>query len=601
VTLDDGVLTAAWDDALLAVELLGVDPVGLGGIVLRSGPGPLRDELCSALRAVLPLDAPSVRMPTHISDDRLLGGLSLAATLRSGTPVVEHGLLSYAHGGILVAAMAERMRTDVAAHVSAVLDRRELSVARDGQSLTQACELSVVALDEGIEDEVVPAPLGDRLAFRVQVPPARPAVARPARVEQVARGRASLPSVVIDDSHIEALCAVASTLGVASLRAFVLAAKAARSHAALCGRDRVADVDATVAARLVLSHRATRIPPPPETEAEGDPEEPPPPSEASPDAEPPQQSGDDREDDHRASNGDSPLEEVVLEAARSGIEPGLLARLDAGRARARGRNPSGRSGALQRSTLGGRPAGTFAATGRHGERINVVETLRAAAPWQVLRRRQRPSSSSSRVLVDVRKEDFRVSRFQQRTETCVIFSVDASGSAALRRLAEAKGAVEQVLADCYVRRDHVALITFRGSGATVVLPPTRSLARARRCLAELAGGGTTPLAAGIDAAFDLAMDARRRGRLPLIVLMTDARGNVPRARGGGANAVDDALSAARAVRAEGIGCLLLDTSPRPRPGARTLGEAMGARYLPLPYLDDKGISRQVSALASEQR
>jgi magnesium chelatase subunit D len=93
-----------------------------------------------------------------------------------------------------------------------------------------------------------------------------------------------------------------------------------------------------------------------------------------------------------------------------------------------------------------------------------------------------------------------VSRFKQRRETTTIFVVDASGSAALHRLAEAKGAVELLLADCYVRRDRVAMLAFRGKGAELMLPPTRSLVRAKRSLAGLPGGGGTPLAAGMDAA-----------------------------------------------------------------------------------------------------
>jgi len=180
----------------------------------------------------------------------------------------------------------------------------------------------------------------------------------------------------------------------------------------------------------------------------------------------------------------------------------------------------------------------------------------------------------------------------------VIFSVDASGSSALQRLAEAKGAVEQVLAECYVRRDHVALLAFRGAAAALLLPPTRSLARVRRCLADLAGGGTTPLAAGIDAALALALDAKRRGKTPVIVLMTDGRGNVARSgEQGGAAATADALAGARAVRAAGVRALFLDTAPRPRPQAKALATEMAARYVPLPYVGETGIARHVRALA----
>jgi magnesium chelatase subunit D len=137
------------------------------------------------------------------------------------------------------------------------------------------------------------------------------------------------------------------------------------------------------------------------------------------------------------------------------------------------------------------------------------------------------------VLVEVRKDDFRVTRYRQRSETTTIFVVDASGSAALHRLAEAKGAVELLLADCYVRRDRVAMVAFRGPGAELLLPPTRSLVRAKKGLAALPGGGGTPLASGIDAAIGLADGVRRRGGTPVIVILTDGRANVTRAGIGG--------------------------------------------------------------------
>ena len=124
----------------------------------------------------------------------------------------------------------------------------------------------------------------------------------------------------------------------------------------------------------------------------------------------------------------------------------------------------------------------------------------------------------------------------------------------------------------------------------------------RRSLARLAGGGTTPLAAGIDAALALALDARRRGQTPVLVLMTDGRANIARdGRGDRGAAEADALAGARMVRAAEVRALFLDTSPRPRAGARLLAMEMGARYLPLPYLDAAGISRQVQSLAEKPR
>jgi magnesium chelatase subunit D len=224
-------------------------------------------------------------------------------------------------------------------------------------------------------------------------------------------------------------------------------------------------------------------------------------------------------------------------------------------------------------------------------RLNVLETLRAAAPWQ--RIRGRTAAGDRRIRIDA--ADFRITRHQERTQTLTIFAVDASGSSALHRLAEAKGAVELLLADCYVRRDQVAVVTFRGRDADLLLPPTRSLVRAKRALAGLPGGGGTPLAAAIDSALRVGLQSRRRGETPILVMLSDGRANVSRSGAGGREAAHaDALRAARLVRQAGLGALFVDTSPRPNPLAADLAAAMDAHYIPLPYASSQVLSRIVT-------
>ena len=200
----------------------------------------------------------------------------------------------------------------------------------------------------------------------------------------------------------------------------------------------------------------------------------------------------------------------------------------------------------------------------------------------------------------VRPEDFRIVRYRRPRGATTIFVVDASGSAAMRRLAEVKGAIELLLADCYVRRDSVALVTFRGRSAEVILPPTRSTARARRELAGLPGGGGTPLASGLDAGAALADQVRRKGQSPLVVLMTDGRANVSRdGAAGRVRAMEDALDAGRRLRAAGIPALAIDTSAPFQRGeaAATLqiAEAMRARYVQLPVADAALVNEAVRA------
>ena len=162
-------------------------------------------------------------------------------------------------------------------------------------------------------------------------------------------------------------------------------------------------------------------------------------------------------------------------------------------------------------------------------------------------------------------------------------------------LAEAKGAVETILAECYVRRDRVALVSFRSKKAEVLLPPTRSLERAKRALAGLPGGGGTPLASGLDEAFALAVQVRRAGGNPIVILLTDGRGNVTRdGEGNRVKATEETLSAAKLFASEGFDAMLIDVSPEPQKTARALAAAMHATYLPMPRASASDIARPIS-------
>ncbi len=626
---------ALTQDQELAAALFAVDPRGLGGVVLRGGAGPLRDAWLARLREWLPASAPVKRIPLHISDERLLGGLDLAATLKSGKPVLQRGVLAEADSGVAVLTMAERVTAHTAARVCAVLDKGEVSVQRDGLALTQIARMGIVALDEGIADEsgdrqerMAPA-LVERLALLVNVDTANssmPIAIISARneddtyssisVEEVNSARSLLLTVTVGDDIVEGLCAAALALGVGSLRATLFALNAARAAAALRGDTQANAQDAALAAKLVLGHRATQLP---QTQAEDN-------DEATQDND----KGDDQEndeakDDDEGDDGDKnneedqndPAEEppmpsaedlnnLVLEAAKAAIPPGLLAQLQAlaaNNARAQSA-ASGRAGALRNSKLRGRPIGARRGELKAGARLNVIETLRAAAPWQKIRQaeidrtsaQKNQSENTQSKRIHIRREDFHIARLKQRSETTTVFVVDASGSAALQRLGEAKGAVELLLAECYIRRDRVALLAFRGAKAELLLPPTRSLVRAKRSLAALPGGGGTPLASAIDSARDLSESLQRQGVTPVLVFLTDGKGNIARdGTPGRALATEQAMAAAQSLRGTAAQSLLLDTSREPQAQAQQLAAAMGAQYLPLPYADSKVMSRAVRA------
>ena len=564
------------DDAALAASLFAVDPAGLGGVVVRGAAGPERDAWLARLRALLRPDAPVGRAPLGIADDRLLGGLDLPATLAAGRPVTARGVLAAHHGGVVVLPMAERIDEGTAARVAAVLDSGEVVLEREGLAARLPARLGLVLLDEGRDEERPPPALTERLAFP-RVEAGRSAVGADAACVQ--RARAALAETVVPDEVTAALCAAAMELGVASLRPPLLAVRAARAHAALYGRVTATEEDACVAARLVLLPRARVAP---EAEAEAEPA-PAPPEEVDASAE-----GDDTAE--APSDPEAQAVERMVEAVRAALPADLLARVVADNARsARAASRSG-GGARAKSARRGRPVGSRAGALRPGDRLDIPATLRTAAPW----RRLRAAGAHTTGRLPVRAEDFRIRRFVQRREATTIFVVDASGSSALQRLAETKGAVELLLARAYVSRDRVALVAFRGVAAEVLLPPTRSLTLARRRLADLPGGGGTPLARGLDAGLALALGERARERTPLLVVLTDGRTNIDRDGAPGRAAAErDALAAATRIGEAGVGAAYLDVSPRPQPGGDRFARAMGAVYAPLPYADAGRVSAAV--------
>ncbi len=514
----------------------------------------------TAALASLPL--PQSRLHPTIADDALYGGVDIAATLATGQQRLTAGLL--ARPVALVLAMAERCPPGLAARLANALD-----TARH----------TLIALDEGAEaDEILPASLADRLGLFLDLgdlvwsDATRPAP-DPIRL---AAACAALPAVSVPRSALDDLTRAACELGIASLRAPLLAAAAARAHAAWEGRTEVTDADLIAAAELVFAHRATPMP-------ETQPQDTPPPS-------PPDQ-GDPTESTAQPDSAALPAE-VLVDAALAALPRDILEALAAGRAARTAKSATG-SGAAHSGNRRGRPLASRFGRLAQGARIDLVATLRAAAPWQPFRRRQ---SDRPEATLLVRAADIRLKRFRETSDRVLIFAVDASGSAAFARLAEAKGAIELLLAAAYARRDHVALLAFRGAQAELILPPTRSLVQTKRRLAGVPGGGGTPLASALQLALATAAQAKARGMTPTIAILTDGRGNI--ALDGTpdrAKAEDEARMFARLIRATGTPALVIDVANRPQSGLRALAKDMDAPYLALPRADAHRLSAALGA------
>lgn len=542
---------APWDRVEAALAVLCLDPAGIKGLWLRARAGAVRDRVTDAL-AALPL--PLRRVHPAIDDASLFGGVDLAGTLAAGRVVRSAGVLGQPVAVVLT--MAERCGAGLAARLARALDDRGSAV---------------IALDEGAgAAEALPSALADRLGLYLDLSDVGWSDSAPVTLDAGRVARARGAAVVTPPDALETLTKVATAMGIGSLRAPLLALAAARALATWRGEAVISDDTLRHAAELTLAHRG-------EVPQAGDSEPaPPPPDDA--ESETPQQQEIDRLP-----------EDLVLEAVRAALPTDVLDRLTAGKA-ARMAKGSGGTGAARKGNHRGRPLPPRPGMPGSGKRIDLVSTLRAAAPWQPLRRRVGVEG------LQIRASDLRLKRYQETSDRVLIFAVDASGSSAFARMAEAKGAVELLLAQAYARRDHVALIAFRGAEAELILPPTRSLVQTKRRLAGLAGGGGTPLASGLRLAFDLAQKTRARGMTPTVALLTDGRGNI--ALDGSANrelAEADTQRLARALRGAGMPALVIDTANRPQAGLRQLAALLDAPYLALPRADAQRLSGVLQA------
>jgi magnesium chelatase subunit D len=569
-----------WADAEWSAALLALIGHPLGGVHLRAPPGPVRDYWLERLTE-LSGQSRLRKIPANIPEGRLLGGIDLSATLQHGKPIAETGLLGECDGQLVIAAMAERLPRNTVHHLCSALDNGQIMVARDAVEADISARITVIAQDEGTGDEWLHSALADRLGITLDmtelgIHDVEDEHFTPRLVE---RARAVLDDVHLTEAQLATLTSLAQSLGIDSPRAVLAALKVSRGCAALAGETTVAEHDIARALRLCLLPCAQQFPeaaepPPPEPEleeSESEDVEPPPTPEQPP-----------------------PDEERLLEAALAQLPEGLLAQLQTRAAKTR-QSSTGSAGEQHRHQNRGRPTGVMRGDHRRGGRINILATLRAAAPWQPLRKQEAVERSAPRSL-EIRRDDIHLTRFQQRRDTLTLFVVDASGSAALQRLAEAKGAVELLLADCYVRRDQVALIAFRDETAELLLPPTRSLVRAKKALAALPGGGATPMAAALELTRNLAERAAKQGTTTQYVILTDGAANV--ARDGTRNreaGTRDALEAARRLALCPSSGLIIDTAQRPQPRARELAETLTGTYIALPQADAQTLNRAIRA------
>ncbi|MDO5067911.1 MAG: putative cobaltochelatase [Propionibacteriaceae bacterium] len=587
-------------------------------------------------REVATVPVPLVELPVGASEDRVTGSLDLQAALGKGETSFEPGLLAAAHRGILYVDEVNLLHDHL---VDLLLDAAAMgrnTVERDGVSVSHAARFMLVGTMNPEEGELRPQLL-DRFGLTVEVhaprdPATRVGIVRrrmafdadpegfradyTERQDELARRIASaqrrVGEVELSDAMLAKIAEVCAAFDVDGMRADIVTARAAVANAAWEGRTSVTKADIRVAALLSLPHRRRRKPfdaPGLDEElldqllGDDDPEPPQDPDQGPDDDTPEPDDGTSApEDPHHPSEQsepsapgqEPPRQEPTEPEPPQGLAPVGLATADAPyrprvlRAKGLGQgSPGRRSRAL---TSHGRVVGIdpHATVGSW----HVPATIKAAAPHQALRGKQQGQK------LHVLGEDIRRARREGRESNLVLFVVDASGSmGARRRMASVKTAVLSLLLDAYQRRDKVGMVTFRGDGAELVLPPTNSVEAAALRLDELPHGGRTPLAEGLECAAQvLATEAvKDPTRRPILVLLSDGRATA------GKEALARSRAAAEALSMRGIDCVVIDCEVGPmRLGlAGDLARRLGAELVPMTELDPAAITQVVRSQYQE--
>ena len=395
--------------------------------------------------------------------------------------------------------------------------------------------------------------------------------------------RSLLANIEIPEVALEAIITAANGLGIHSIRAISFAIQASKSLAALRGSDELSSEDIRTATRLVFSHRVTSLPKE-KSEEENIPKEEEPQNDSSPESQDDRSQNQDSSDQQtQTTMSKEQLEDMIIEASKAYLPQNILELINNGKSSSGSKNQEqGKVGEQKKGAQRGLRLPSRQVKFDRSKKIDLLKTIQAAIPWQTSRATQQ-NGNNSLVQLKIQAQDIYLKQFMQRSTTVTLFVVDASGSSAKERLGEAKGAVELLLAQCYIRRDQVAMMTFRANKVDLTLAPTRSLVRAKRMLTAMPGGGGTPLAKAIQSSILFAKDLRKKGHTPLIIFLTDGRANVSLAGiGGREQAYLDCLQVAKNVASENLQILFVDTSFKVQESNQTIARQMNAKYILLP-------------------
>jgi len=655
------------DAVKLALLLCAVNP-RIGGVCLSGRRGTAKSIMARALHALLPpievvagspynieppplapgaeegsdgverevIPTPFVQVPLNVTEDRLIGSVDVEASVKEGATVFQPGLLARAHRGVLYIDEINLLDDGLANVLLEVISGGVVRVEREGISFTHPCVPLVIATYNPEEGDMR-LHLLDRMAVNLSVD------AAPLSMEQrleavgaatsysddpetfvssvadatsemstnIVLAREYLTDVRLTQEQVKYLATEAVRAQVQGHRAELFAAELARASAALEARDAVSAADLKLAVQLAILPRSMVRPNDPDQPDQQQPPPPPPPQQQQDDDEdeeeedPEDEEEDDAEEDEPEEPEEAPQipEEFMFDPEGVIMDPDLLAfskSQSAGAAGGRGLVFSQDRGRYIKAML---PRGGT-------QRLAVDATLRSAAPYQKGRRERAPPGSTRKVFVE--PGDMRVKRLARKAGALIIFLVDASGSMALNRMNAAKGAAIRLLTEAYQTRDKICLIPFQGDKADVLLPPTKSIAMAKRRLETMPCGGGSPLAHGLSLAVRTGLNAVKSGDVGkvMVVCITDGRANVELAKadGGGGGMIiegdeadkmskqdlkDEVIALAKQMRAiQGFELLCVDTENKfvSTGFAKEVAAAAGGTYHYLPKATEAAVA-----------
>lgn len=597
------------EDVKEAIILNLINPA-IGGVLIDGECGTGKSTLARGAVALTQMSF--CNLPVNCTEDRLIGSIDIEKTMISGKAVLEKGLLHQANGGIVFADDIDLLPENVADLLQIVMSSSEVQVERDGISDSSECRFLLIATMNSQLGQIRKS-LVDHFGLyaktaiinspqqRLEILHRRQAFddtssgfsgnwqkQTDAIIQIIEKSKELLPQVVISEQVLQAIVDKLEQACPEGHRADLAMYQTVRTVAAFHGRTETNADDVDEAAYFVLPHRA-KNPAPPQEEQEDQPDE----QEQEQDEQEHQDDSDSQDQDQEQSTGsDRSPSEGQSQSNRYRSVPKAFAVGDpfrvvpfAHKKDRKYRNGWGRRTQTKTESTSGRYI--YPTIQRRNNDLALDATIRAAAPYQRIRPR-------GQTAISIRTEDIREKVRQKKVSNLLMFVVDASGSmGAMERMVEAKGAVLSLLKDAYVKRDKIAMVTFGGTDAQVVLPPTRSAERGYRLLQQVKTGGKTPLNAGISKALMVIQCQLRQQPelMPMMIVITDGKGNV--SIDSSKKPMQELLEIGEKVsKISQIETMVIDIEPGGfmRFGiAQKLAAAMGGRYCKLDQIKSQSI------------